>query len=100
MTRTYVPPLTPAGSSIAFTQEDVLAPGVYGYAIKVKDGRVFIPDIRAMKVGTGAVSRFLDRLAPNCCVVNVISSRLRNILRRKGWLPTIEDGCDVWQKPI
>lgn len=101
--RNYVPPIIESGSPMSLTLATPIAPGVFGYAIEDK-GRIFIPDIHAEKEGSGDVGRFLDSLHPRCVIANVVSSRLRGMLLRRGWKETFEEvpedqgggTCDVW----
>ena len=96
----YIPSLTKIGTKIDMLNPSFLAEGVFGYAVRHKDGRIYIPDIRTQFPSKGYVSRFLDSLDSSCCIVNVMSGKLRYMLKRKGWIVEYEDGCDVWQKPI
>ncbi len=61
-----------------------LGPGVFGYAME-HDGAIYIPVMRATDPGSGQVGAFLDRLPPEVRIPNVLSSRLRGMLTRRGW---------------
>ncbi|HEY7195468.1 MAG TPA: hypothetical protein VH439_17125 [Gemmatimonadales bacterium] len=96
----YEPPCSPARTLMIRGREPLLAPGVRGYAFRVRD-RIEIPIIIAEHEGSGDVGRFLDSLSPRCVIPCVISYRLIYMLARRGWAPNFEpdeDGgeIDVW----
>ena len=98
MSGKYEPLLSELGSTIIPGQEELLAPGVRGYAVE-SGGKICIPLIMAVSEGSGDVGRFLDSLSPRCVVPNVTSPRLMGMLIRRGWVPTFTNECDVWIQP-
>ena len=75
--------------------------GVKGYA-REKAGEIHIEFIQAEIEGNGDVGRFLDHLSPRCVIVNVVSSRLAGMLKRRGWVQTWWDSrklIDEWRRP-
>jgi hypothetical protein len=61
-----------------------LALGVLGRAFHEGDD-VYIQWIQAEVEGSGDVGRFLNRLSPNCQIIDVVSPRLEGMLTRRGW---------------
>lgn len=100
--KSYEPPTRQEGTALIPGHEDLLAPGVRGYAIE-KDNEIRIPLIIAEREGTGDVGRFLDRLSQRCVVVSVTSNRLAGMLKRRDWKQTFVklDGekIDEWRRP-
>lgn len=98
----YEPPTCPPDTIWLAGREPVLAPGVRGYAYRVR-GRIEIPAIRAEVPGRGDVGRFLDILSPNCVIVLVTNPALADMLDRRGWRRTTElldeEELDVWIHP-
>lgn len=92
----YEPPLSEMGSSCVPGEEELIAPGVRGYAVESK-GKIGIPLIIAEKEGNGDVGRFLDSLSPRCVIPSVTSPRLMGMLARRGWIPAFEE-TDIWSK--
>ena len=94
----WEPPTTESDSSL---WEYELFPGVFGYAIE-ESGSLYIPLIRAAKEGNGDVGKFLNSVSHRCVFPNVISLRLRGMLKKCGFIETFEeteDGpVDVWRK--
>jgi hypothetical protein len=97
MAGTYEPPCSEEGSILIPGQEDLLAPGVRGYALRAR-GLIYIPLIIAEKEGSGDVGRFLDSLSPNCVIPTVTSPRLGGMLIRRGFAPTHDGETDVWRR--
>jgi len=83
--------------SKAWHQTTQLAPGVRGYTFK-KNGLIFIPLIVAEKEGSGDVGRFLDRLSRRCIIMDVTSTRLEGMLRRRGWKEFKVNRNDFWTR--
>lgn len=73
--------------------EPRLADGVRGWAFDTETG-IYITAIRAEKIGSGHVSKFLDALPKNRRVVIpvVINPRLRGMLWRRGFVEKWEIG--------
>lgn len=95
----YLPRTVPEGT---LAEPYMLAPGVLGAATE-REGRVYIHYVEATSEGDGAVGRFLDRLDPKCAFTEVIGSRLRGMLQRRGWKKRLEDDgfgdkYEVWTK--
>ena len=99
MNRSYEPPLTRAGTTLIPGQEWEIYPGVRGYAME-HEGLIYIPMVFGQ--GDGQVGKFLDELSPRCRMVNVISAKLRHMLKRRGWKMKIEQEIevDVWEPPM
>ena len=94
----YEPPIsTHPMPSKAWHQTTQLAPGVRGYTFK-KNGLIFIPLIVAEKEGSGDVGRFLDRLSRRCIIMDVTSTRLEGMLRRRGWKEFKVNRNDFWTR--
>lgn len=81
----------------------LLAPGVRGYTVEY-DGALYIPLLHADHPGHGAVGRYLDGLPRDRSVrvPCVISSRLRGMLLRRGFVcraeyaPELDTWVEVW----
>jgi hypothetical protein len=93
----YEPPCTEVGKELIPGQEDVIAPGVLGYAIQQGE-TIFIPLIIAENEGSGDVGRFLDSLSGRCVVPCVTSPRLAAMLIRRGFSPEFDGGVDIWKR--
>lgn len=83
-----------------------LGPGVMGWAVDRGNDVIYIEQLRAVKEGNGDVGRFLDSLPANALIWNVTSARLEGMLRRRGWIKTVERKrvylgwvIDIWCKP-
>lgn len=96
MSRSYEPPLSQAGAVLTVASEPEIYPGVRGYAMEHK-GLIYIPMVFGQ--GDGQVGKLLDALSPRCRMVNVISSKLRHMLQRRGWKMKMEEEVDVWEPP-
>lgn len=77
-------------------QEPLLFKGVRGCAFDLPAG-IYIPMVRAERPGSGDVSRFLDALPRDQRVVfpTVISPKLAEMLLRRGFFETTDDGHAV-----
>ena len=94
----YEPPLSVEGSPCLPGQEELLAPGVRGYALVSETGKINIPMIIAEIEGSGDVGRFLDSLSSRCVIPNVISLRLMLMLFRRGFAPRFDGEIDFWER--
>ncbi len=97
-------PLTKEGDECPMEGEQ-LAPGVRGYAVEKEDG-LYIPVIIAEKQGNGDVGRFLDSLPRHkpIKIPSVVSSRLRGMLARRGFIRGFEEDAEfgtveIWTLP-
>ena len=99
MERTYEPPLSKNGEILTPGAEPEIWPGVRGYAVE-HSGRIFIPAVAAENEGSGDVGRFLDAVSERCVFPNVMSARLRGMLRRRGFrvVYDVDGECDVWRR--
>jgi hypothetical protein len=87
------------GDPLQLGQEDMLAPGVKGYAIVTEKG-LYIPFIAAVVPGEGKVSAFLDTLPKDRRVVfpTVLNSKLQGMLQRRGFTTSLEEGEDIMER--
>lgn len=67
----------------------LLAEGVIGVAIE-SEGTIYIPYIEAIQRGNGDVGRFISSLSSRCVFTTVTSLRLEEMLKRRGWVLSIE----------
>jgi hypothetical protein len=94
----YEPPLSRENSPLIPGQEELIAPGVRGYAILGETGKINIPLVIAEREGSGDVGRFIDSLSSRCVFPCVISLRLALMLFRRGFAPRFDGEVDIWER--